>query len=72
MELYGYGTMELMASMKASGKHGLAHLRGHAKVRELHAACLGQQDVAALDVAVHLAQGVQVREALRARAQQPR
>ena len=35
--------------------HGGRQLRGHAKVRQLHRAALAQQDVAALDVAVHLA-----------------
>jgi len=36
------------------------------KVRQLHVAPLCEQDVAALDVPVHLAQGVEVRQALRA------
>lgn len=49
-------------------RHRVCQLRGHAKVRQLDATGAGQQDVAALDVPVHLAQGVQVRQALRQQA----
>ena len=45
-------------------RHGAGELRGDAEIGELDATALGEEDVAALDVAVHLVDGVEVHEAL--------